>query len=143
MRSIRKLLAVGTGTVALCAVIAFALAPVTVLAEGTHQWGFWRGAALSVKSFKPTAAPTLSQACIDAIQAVKTAIAADRAEDKDERANAAGAAPVGDINEDATEKAAMKVLFTAARDACAPQLASPAAAAAAPSAACPAAEQAG
>jgi len=43
MNSIRKLLAVGTGTVALCAVIAFALAPVTVLAEGTHQWGFWRG----------------------------------------------------------------------------------------------------
>jgi hypothetical protein len=38
MNSIRKLMAMGTGAVGLCAVAAFALAPVTVLAEGSHSW---------------------------------------------------------------------------------------------------------
>ena len=104
MTSIRKLLAVGTGTVALCAVIAFALAPVTVLAEGTHQWGFWRGAALSFKSSTPTAV-TLSPACSAALQTIKAAHDQDRIEDAQERV------------------AAIEALWVKARDACAPQLA--------------------
>ena len=125
MTSIRKLLAAGTGTVALCAVIAFALAPVTVLAEGTHQWGFWRGAALSFKSSTPTAV-TLSPECSAALQTIKAAHDQDRIEDAQERV------------------AAIEALWVKARDACAPQLATkvaPPASGATQSAACLAAIQ--
>lgn len=88
MNSIRKLMARGTGLGAPCAVMAFALAPVTVLAEGPHHWELWRGLALSAKSTTPTAA-TLSPACTAAVQAIKTAFADDRAEDAAEKVAAA------------------------------------------------------
>ena len=145
MTSIRKLLAVGTGTVALCAVIAFALAPVTVLAEGTHQWGFWRGAALSFKSSTPTAV-TLSPECSAALQTIKAAHDQDRIEDAQERVAAAqaGADPASDVQEDKDEVAAIEALWVKARDACAPQLAikvGPPASGATQSAACLAAIQ--
>ena len=142
MKSIRKLMAVGTGSVALFAVAAFALAPMTVFAEGSHRWEIWRSSVLSVKTAAPTAA-TLSPACTAAIQAIKTAFADDRAEDAAEKANAAlaGSDPAADVEEDKPERAAMKTLWVAARNACAPQaVARPAAAV--PTAACLAAKQA-
>jgi hypothetical protein len=147
MNSIRKLMAVGTGAVALCGVAAFALAPVTVLAEGSHHWALWQGAALNAKSVKPSAA-TLSPACSNAVQAIKTAFADDRSEDAAEKSGAAlaGANPAADVEEDKTERAALKALWVTARDACAPQVAtattSAAPTASAPTAACLAATQA-
>ncbi len=144
MISIRKLLAVGTGSVALCAVVAFALAPMTVFAEGTHRWEIWRGVALSVKTSTP-AALTLSPACTAAIDKIKAAFADDRTEDVAEKADAALSAPNSgaDLEEDKTERAAIKALWVSARDACAPQaITRPSAGGAAPSAACVAAKQA-
>jgi hypothetical protein len=137
MISIRKLLAVGTGSVALCAVAAFALAPMTVFAEGTHRWEIWRGSVLSVKSTTP-AAVTLSPACTAAIDKIKAAFADDRTEDVAEKADAALSAPnsASDVEEDKTEKAAVKALWASARAACAPVPATKPAGAAAPSAAC-------
>jgi hypothetical protein len=142
MNSIRKLMAVGTGAGALGVIVAFALAPVTVLAEGPHHWELWRGFGQSAKTTMPTAV-TLSAACSAAVQTIKTAFADDRAEDTAERKNAAltGAAPAADVDEDKTERAAAKALWVAARDACAPQLATKTAPAA-PTAACTAAKQA-
>lgn len=145
MKSIRKLMAVGTGSVALVAVAAFALAPMTVFADGSNRWEIWRGSVLSVKTTTPTAA-TLSPACTAALQAIKTAFADDRAEDAAEKANAAlaGSDPAADVEEDKAERAAMKALWVAARTACAPQAVTRPAppAAAAPTAACLAAKQA-
>src|ERR1700704_4377262 len=92
MISIRKLMAVGTGSIALCAVVAFALAPMTVFAHGSDRWDGWRGSVVSVKSTTPTAA-TLSPACLAAIDKIKAAIADDRAEDAAEKADAALSAP--------------------------------------------------
>ena len=74
MNSIRKLMAVGTGAGALCVIVAFALAPVTVLAEGPHHWELWRGFGQSAKTTTPTAV-TLSAACSAAVQTIKTAFA--------------------------------------------------------------------
>jgi hypothetical protein len=137
MISIRKLLAVGTGSVALCAVAAFALAPMTVFAEGTHRWEIWRGSVLSVKT-TTRAAVTLSPACTAAIDKIKAAFADDRAEDVAEKADAALSAPnsAADMEEDKTERAAIKALWVSARNACAPLAATKPAGAAAPSAAC-------
>jgi hypothetical protein len=145
MISIRKLMAVGTGSVALCAVAAFALAPMTVFAEGSHRWEIWRGSVLSVKSATPAIA-TLSPACTAAIGKIKTAFADDRAEDVAEKADAAlnGANSAADVEEDKTERAAIKALWVSARDACAGQAVKPVTrpAAPAPTAACLAAKQA-
>src|SRR5438552_9347229 len=146
MNSIRKLLAVGTGAVGLAAVVAFALAPVTVLAEGSHGWDFWRGFALSAKSTPPTAV-TLPAACTDALQAIKAAHSQDVSEDAQERLAAVqeGADLAADVQEDKDELAAFQALWVKARDACAPQLATkpvPSAPTATQSAACVAATQA-
>jgi hypothetical protein len=137
MISIRKLMAVGTGSVALCAVAAFALAPMTVFAEGTHRWEIWRGSVLSVKTTNP-AAVTLSPACTAAIDKIKAAFADDRTEDVAEKADATLSAPnsAADLDEDTSEKAARKALWVSARNACAPQAATKPAGAAAPSPAC-------
>src|SRR5712664_2338964 len=144
MKSIRKLMAVGTRAGALGVVMAFALAPITVLAEGSHNWELWRGSAFSAKSTTPKAV-TLSEACTAAIQNIKAAHAQDRAEDAQEKLDAAqaGASPTADVEEDKTERAAMKALWVAARDACAPQLATKTfAPTGTPSTACLAAKQA-
>jgi len=145
MISIRKLMAVGTGSVALCAVAAFALAPITVFAEGSHRWEIWRGSVLSVKGTTPAAA-TLSPACTAAIDKIKAAFADDRAEDAAEKADAAlsAANSAADLEEDKTERAAIKALWVAARDACAGQAVRPVTrpAVPAPTAACLAAKQA-
>jgi hypothetical protein len=141
MNSIRKLLAMGTGAGALIVVMAFALAPVTVLAEGSHHWDFWRGFALSAKTTAPTAA-TLSPECTAALKAIKTAHDQDKSEDAIERASAAaGADPAADVQEDKDERAARAALWVTARTACAPQLATRVAPPA-PTAACTAAKAA-
>ena len=143
MNSIRKLLAVGTGAVGLAAVVAFALAPVTVLAEGSHGWDFWRGFALSAKTTPPTAV-TLPAACTDALQAIKAAHSQDVSEDAQERLAAAqaGADLAADVQEDKDELATFQALWVTARDACAPQLATKTAPPTTPSAACVAAKAA-
>jgi len=138
MKSIRKLMAVGTGSVALFAVAAFALAPMTVFAEGSNRWEIWRGPFPSAKSTAPTAA-TLSPACTAAIGAIKQAFADDRAEDAAEKANPVD--PAADVEEDKAERAAMKALWTTARTACAGEAVTKWAIAA-PTAACLAAKQA-
>lgn len=142
MKSIRKLMAVGTGVGALCAVTAFALAPVTVLAEGSHRFEVWQRSAPSATSATTTVAAP-SPACAAAIQKIKTAVADDRAEDTLERKNAAlaGADPAADVKEDADERATMKALRADAHAACAGQTVTKAAAPA-PTAACLAAKQA-
>lgn len=142
MNSIRKVMAAGTSAIALCAVTVFALAPVTVMAEGPHHWELWRDFARSAKSTTP-AAVTMSAACSAAINAVKAAPDQDRAEDAQERLAAAqaGANPTADVAEDKGERAAVKASWVAARDACAPQLATKTAPTA-PTAACLAAKQA-
>jgi hypothetical protein len=146
MISIRKLMTVGTGSIALCAIAAFALAPMTVFAEGSHRLEIWRDPVLGVKSAAPTVA-TLSPACTAAIEKVKTSFADDRAEDAAEKADAAlsAANSAADVEEDRAERAAIKALWVAARDACAGQAASKPVtrpAAPAPTAACSAAKQA-
>ena len=143
MNSIRKLLAVGTGAVGLAAVVAFALAPVTVLAEGSHGWDFWRGFALSAKTTPPTAV-TLPAACTDALQAIKAAHSQDVSEDAQERLAAAqaGADLAADVQEDKDELATFQALWVTARDACAPQLATKTAPPTTPAAACVAAKAA-
>ena len=145
MNSIRKLMVVGTGATALCGVVAFALAPVTVMAQDSNHWEMWRAAALSVKSTIPTAV-TLSPECSAALQTIKAAHDQDRIEDAQERVAAAqaGAEPTSDVQEDKDELAATAALWVKARDACAPQLATkiaPPASGATQSAACLAATQ--
>src|SRR5256885_2197630 len=145
MNSIRKLMVVGTGATALCGVVAFALAPVTVMAQDSNHWEMWRAAALSVKSTTPTAV-TLSPECSAALQTIKAAHDQDRIEDAQERVAAAqaGADPASDVQEDKDEVAAIEALWVKARDACAPQLATkvaPPASRATQSAACLAAIQ--
>ena len=90
---------------------------------------------------------TLSADCTAAINAIKTAVRADAAEDNSER-QAARANPTAaeDPSEDTAERANMRALFSAARTACAPAITSeasePKETAFAPSAACTAAIQA-
>jgi hypothetical protein len=145
MISIRKLMAVGTGSIALCAVAAFALAPLTVFAHGSDRSEGSRGAVLSVKSTTPTAV-TLTPACTAALAKIKAAFADDRVEDAAEKADAASSATnsAADVDEDKTEKAARKTLWAETRAACAGQAVTKPAPAAgvAPSAACLAAKQA-
>lgn len=113
MNSIRKLVLLGIASTAAAAVVAFALAPATVLAEwgprplpkGTHTQTF------------EVAAPAPSAACIAAKQAIVSARVADRSEDMDKTASAT------DATEDQAERAALKPLLTTLIGACAPQAA--------------------
>ena len=113
MNSIRKLVPVGIASTAAAAVVAFALAPATVLAE-------WAPRPLPKAAHTETfevAAPAPSPACVAAKQALVSARAADRSEDMDETASA------NDATEDQTERAAVKTLWTNLISACAPQVA--------------------
>jgi hypothetical protein len=92
--------------------------------------------------------PAPSGACAAAIQAIKTAVVADRSEDAAERHAAKAEGPdakedaedAADRSEDSAELAGFRSLFGAARTACAPAV--PATFKPAPSAACTAAVQA-
>lgn len=131
MNSIRKAISMGTGAAALCAAMAFALAPATVLAEASH-----RSHPNSESAQRVKAAPTA--ACTAARKAIKDAVTADQAEDVTERnARKEGSLTAdADKAEDLKEKADMKALRETARTACAGQPKP------APTAACAAAKQA-
>jgi hypothetical protein len=128
---IRKLSAIGAGVAALCAVTAFALAPVSALAEGSHPT---QPEAASTNSFTPSTATTPSAACVAARDAITAALAKDRSEDVAEKA--APTIPASDLTSDATEKSETKALRTQVHTACAGQPKTP------PTAACLAAKQA-
>src|SRR5437879_12374747 len=90
MNSIRKLVPVGIAATAAAAVVAFALAPATVLAE-------WAPRPLPKAAHTETfevAAPAPSPACVAAKQGLVSARGADRSEDMAETAAAR------DANED-------------------------------------------
>jgi hypothetical protein len=117
MNWIRKLIAMGTGAAAICALMAFVVAP-AVLAHGPDRV---RGQAAAEQTAAPEAAP--SQACLDARQLIVTARKDDRGEDMSEKlaAGQPGADPTKDVNEDQIERAAMEALWVKARSACAEQ----------------------
>ena len=103
---------VGTGIAGLLAAGALLLfGQVGVAATQSFDWS-------SSPAQVTIAAP--SAACTAAIQAIKDAVVADRAEDAAERhlAKTGGLDPAADQTEDATEHAHFKALFTAARGAC-------------------------
>jgi hypothetical protein len=113
MFGIRKFV-VGTGTAGLLAAGALLL--------------FGQAGVAAVRSLDSSSSPAQvtiaapSAACTAAIQAIKNAVVADRAEDAAERhlAKSEGLDPAADKAEDATEHANFKSLFAAARTACAP-----------------------
>jgi hypothetical protein len=111
MNSIRKLVGVGSGAAALCA-MALVVASASVMAHGADQSA--REAASARTQSAAEAAP--SAACVAARQAIANARLDDRAEDSNEKLDAAA-----DVNEDKLERAAMKALWETARTACGPQ----------------------
>ncbi len=116
----------GTGAAALCAAMLFALAPVTVLAEGSQR-SHTRTESTQrfADSVNTATAPT--KACLAARQAIKDARLADKAEDLAERK----AIKAGKLTKkaakdaDVTEKAHMKSLRDTAKTECAGQLRTP------------------
>lgn len=132
---IRKLV-VGTGAAGLLAAGALLL--------------FGQTGVASTRTFDPSSSPAEvttpapSAACTAAIQAIKSAVVADRSEDAAERhvakAEGVDAEDTADRSEDSAELAGFRSLFSAARTACAP--ATQPAARPVPSAACTAAVQA-
>jgi hypothetical protein len=129
MNSFRKLIAIGPGAAALLAVAAFALAPVTVLAEGSHRSN---PKTESAQLAPPTAACTAARAKL------AKARADDRVADAAEKLALKNGTLTLDAKKarDAQEKAAMKVLRDAVRAVCVGQAKTP------PTAACVAAKQA-
>jgi hypothetical protein len=121
MRSIRKLIALGPAAAGLIVVMAFALAPVSVLAEGSHSKTTHQktAAVQNFQAFTPAAA-TPTQACSDARANLAKARADDRASDAAEKlALANGSLKLADKKAaDVAERAAMKVLRDAVRTAC-------------------------
>jgi hypothetical protein len=116
MFGIRKFV-VGAGTAGLLAAAALlAFAPTGV------------AATRSFDEAPTTSLPAVSAACTAAIQTIKDAVVADRAEDAAERAVAKtqGFDAVADQAEDAAERANFIALFKAARTACAPTATTPA-----------------
>jgi hypothetical protein len=118
MRSIRKLIAMGPAAVGLIVVTAFALAPVSAAAEGSH----------SSKTHQKTAAVQTFQAftsaaatpCTNERQKLATARADDRVSDAAEKlALKTGRLTLADKKAaDVAEKAAIKVLRDAVRANC-------------------------
>jgi len=122
MYSIRKVMSLGTGAAALCVAMAFALAPVTVLAEGSHRSHPKTESAQNFSANVSTAvAPTA--ACTDARAKLVQARADDRVADAAEKLALANGSLTREAKKalDVQEKAAMKVLRDAVRAACAGQ----------------------
>lgn len=121
MRSIRKLIALGPAAAGLIVVMAFALAPVSVLAEGSHSKTTHQktAAVQNFQAFTPAAA-TPTVACTNARAKLTTARADDRVSDAAEKlALKAGTLTLADKKAaDVAERAAMKVLRDAVRTAC-------------------------
>jgi hypothetical protein len=139
MRLIRKLIAMGPAAAGLIVAIAFALAPVSVQAEGSHSSKTHQktAAVQTFQAFTPAAsAPTF--ACTNERQKLATARADDRVSDAAEKLalKAATLTPAGKKALDVAEKAAMKTQRDAVHTACVGQPK------AAPTTACLAAKQA-
>ena len=137
MNSIRKQIAMGSGAAALCLVAAFALAPVTVLAEGSHRSHPKTESAERFTANLDTAtAPT--RACTDARAKLAKARADDRIADAAEKLALKNGTLTRNAKKalDTAEKAAMKTLRDAVRANCVGQPKAP------PTAECLAAKQA-
>lgn len=111
MNSIRKLVGIGTGAFALCA-IAGVVASSSALAHASDQTV--REAASARTLATAEAAPSAD--CVAARQAIAAARLDDRTEDPSEKLDA-----TGDMTEDQNERAAMKALWVKARAACGDQ----------------------
>ncbi len=139
MRSVRKLIALGPAAAGLIAVMAFALAPVSVLAEGSHSSTTHQktAAVQTFRAFTPAEA-TPTQACTDARQKLAKARADDRVSDAAEKlAVQNGSLTLADKKAaDVAERAVMKLVRNAVHTACVGQPK------AAPTAKCQAAKQA-
>lgn len=131
MHSIRKFVGRGTIALTLAALVALAVAVQSGQAARSSSAGT-RPSAL-VTSVQLNADPsadlprqtvaeaTPSPACVAAVNAVKAALASDRAEDTLETANATPDTETGaEQTEDASESAALKPLFAAIATACGP-----------------------
>jgi len=119
MNSTRKLIATGSGAAALFAALAFALAPVTVLAEGSHK------SHPKTESAQTLVAPTA--ACTAARAALAKARADDKVADALERQALKEGSLTLDAKKalDASERAAMKTLRDKVRAECAGQARAP------------------
>jgi hypothetical protein len=139
MRSIRKLIAIGPAAAGVLAVMAFALAPVSAAAEGSHSSKTHEktAAVQTLQAFTPAEA-TPTAACTAARQKLATARADDRVSDAAEKLalKAGSLTPAAKKPLDATEKAAMKLLRDGVRANCMGQ------SKAAPTAECQAAKKA-
>jgi hypothetical protein len=119
MNSTRKLIATGSGAAALFAALAFALAPVTVLAEGSHK------SHPKTESAQTLVAPTA--ACTAARAALAKARADDRVADAAEKVALANGSLTLEAKKalDVKQRAAMKVLRDKVRADCAGQAPAP------------------
>ena len=121
MRLIRKLIVLGPAAAGLIAAMAFALAPVSVQANGSHSnQTHQKTAAVQAFRFITPATATPTTACTDARQSLAKARADDRVSDAAEKLalTAGSLTPAAKKALDATEKAAMKILRDAVRTAC-------------------------
>lgn len=139
MRLIRKLIAMGPAAAGLIVVIAFALAPVSVQAQGSHSSKTHQkiDAVQTFQAFTPTAA-TPTALCTVARAKLAKARGEDRVSDTAEKLalKAGTLKPAAKKTLDVAEKAAMKTLRDAVRANCVGQPK------AAPTAQCQAAKQA-
>jgi hypothetical protein len=133
MHSIRKFVGRGTFAIALAALLALALSVQAGQAAKSTRVGnnnavlanLSQPRAHELTSALPAHVATVapSAQCIDAINALKAAVAKDRSEDSLEAANPAGDTETGaELTEDTNEKAALKPLITAAASACGGEL---------------------
>jgi hypothetical protein len=121
MNSIRKRLVVVPAAAGLVAMLALVLAPVTVLAHSGFRPDFDPRTGL-VSAVETDEAPP-SQACIDAVNELRTWRVNDHAEDISEKLAQAQPEfdPATEVAEDQTESAALKSLRDKVHAACDPQ----------------------
>jgi hypothetical protein len=126
MYSNRKLIAAGSGAAALFAAMAFALTPVTVLAEGSHR-SHPKTESAQRFSDKVATAAAPTPACTEARANLAKARADDKIADAAERqALKDGSLTLENKKAlDASERAAMKVLRDAVHKACVGQARAP------------------
>lgn len=133
MHSIRKFVGRGTFALALAALLALAVsvqagqAAKSTRATSNHDAlaSLSQPGAHELKPALPAhqASVAPSPQCADAVNALRAALAKDKAEDGLEAANASGDTETGaELTEDNNEKAALKPLVTAAESACGGEL---------------------
>jgi len=133
MHSIRKFVGRGTFALAVAALLVLAVSvqagqaakSTRVSNNNVALASLSQPRAHELTSAQPSheASVAPSQQCIDAVNALRAALAKDKEEDGLEAANASGDTETGaDLTEDANEKAALKPLVTAAGSACGGEL---------------------